>query len=255
MRSSSSHCSPTAHSALGKQVTMQAQHKLQALTPSAQLHAQDYDEEQEVLSLSYIPDSDNAFFVTLSGRWAGHVWQGSFQDSNEVGGADAFKPSACCIPGKSKSAWLLHQLAWQLQRALLSPACTHPACRCAHLPATRRPLHEASLANTLLQALEAGLALCTHTNTHTHTHARARLCTQTHILARRQMHIHIHTHAHVRARTFTHTCTYASVHICSRSHMYERTYACTHTHTHTQILMQAPTHTHVHVDPLLHYLL
>jgi len=44
----------------------------------------DDDAQHEVLTLSYIPNSGHAFHVTLGGRWAGHVWQGSFQDGQEA---------------------------------------------------------------------------------------------------------------------------------------------------------------------------
>ncbi|KAF5842039.1 hypothetical protein DUNSADRAFT_9608 [Dunaliella salina] len=45
----------------------------------------DDDIQHEVLTLSYIPNSGNAsFHATLGGRWAGHVWQGSFQDGQET---------------------------------------------------------------------------------------------------------------------------------------------------------------------------
>lgn len=37
-----------------------------------------------MLTLSYIPNSGSSFYVTLSGKWAGQVWQGHFQDSQEV---------------------------------------------------------------------------------------------------------------------------------------------------------------------------
>jgi hypothetical protein len=48
------------------------------------LQRQDDEAVYEVLSLAYVPGSTSSFYATLSGRWSGHVWQASFQDSLEV---------------------------------------------------------------------------------------------------------------------------------------------------------------------------